>query len=79
MLDHLLRLVFLVSMQYSFRSTFQRNLSIMMILVRNALAYSISDKKRVKKKQSGNFSVLLQLVIESAIFYNYKEKRIVAS
>lgn len=37
-------------MQYSFRSLFQRNLSITMLLVRNALAYSILDKKQIKKK-----------------------------
>ena len=74
MLDHLLELVLPVSMQYSFRSTFQRNLSRMMILIRNALAYSILDKKQIKKNQLGSISVLFQRVFYSATFYHYREK-----
>ena len=37
-------------MQYSFRSLLQRNPSITVLLIRNAPAYSILDKKQMKKK-----------------------------
>lgn len=60
-------------MQYSFRSAFQRNLSIMMLLIRNALAYSILDKKQMKKKL-GRFNVLFQMVFYGAMLSLQRKK-----
>ena len=60
-------------MQYSFRSLFQRNLSITMLLVRNALAYSILDKKQMKKKL-GRFHVFFQMVFYGVTFCHDRER-----
>lgn len=61
-------------MQYSFRSLLQRNLSITMLLVRNAPAYSILDKKQTTKKKWDGSMSFFQMVFYGVTFYHDRER-----
>ena len=45
-----------------------------MLLVRNAPAYSILDKKQMKKKKLGRFHVFFQMVFYGVTFYHDRER-----